>query len=414
LGYIPGSIPMPKLAKPLTETQVRNAKPREKTYKLFDGGGLYIEVPVVGSKRWRFKYSFDGREKLLAFGIYPDVSLSDARAHHADARKLVRNGQDPSALRKAAKPQAVASRTFRSIAEEWIDKKKRSWSSDHVERVRTSLERDAYPALGTRDIATIQIGDMLSVLRAVEARGALETASRIGQRCASIFTYAKQTGRCEINPASDLGGVIQQRKVTHRPALARADIAEFLRNLDSYDGIKSETRLGLRLLMLTFVRTGELRGARWSEINFDDAEWRIPAERMKMGDPHVVPLARQTIAALRELEKYTSWSELLFPGSDGQKPISENTLLFALYRMGYHGRATGHGFRALASTCLNELGWNPDVIERQLAHLERNKVRAAYNRATYMEDRRKMMQAWADFIDAQRGRNVVPLRKKSG
>ncbi|MDR3388917.1 MAG: integrase arm-type DNA-binding domain-containing protein [Rudaea sp.] len=397
---------MPKLAKPLSETQVRNAKARDKTYKLFDGGGLYVEVPTVGSKRWRFKYSFEGREKLLSFGTYPDVSLSDARENRDDARKLVRNGQDPSALRKAAKPQAIASRTFQSIAEEWLEKKRLSWSEKHVKKVRTSLERDAFPAIGSRDVATIQIADMLDVLRKVEARGALDVAARIGQRCASVFKFAKQTGRCSVNPASELSGVVKQRKVVHRAALSRADIPEFLRNLESYDGIRSETRIGLRLLMLTFVRTGELRGALWSEINFDDAEWRIPAERMKMGDAHVVPLARQTIDALKELQTYTSWSQFLLPNDDGLKPISENTMLFALYRMGYHGRATGHGFRALASTCLNEMGWNPDVIERQLAHLERNKVRAAYNRATYLVERRKMMQAWADFIDTQRERNV--------
>lgn len=392
---------MPRLAKPLTETQIKSAKAREKNYKLFDGGGLYIEVPSVGSKRWRFKYSFDGREKLLALGIYPEVTLAEARDHREQARRLVRNGQDPSALRKAAKPQAIADRTFRVIAEEWLDKKRVTWSANYVDKVRTSLARDAYPALGNRDIGSIKIADMLSVLRAVEARGALETASRVGQRCASVFRYAKQTGRCETNPASELSGVIKRRKVVHRAALQRSQIPEFLSKLAAYDRFEPETRLGLRLLMLTFVRTGELRGARWSEFDLEGGEWRIPGERMKMGDEHVVPLARQTLSVLRELQKYTSWSPLLFPGRDGEKPISENTWLYALYRLGYHGRATGHGFRALAATWLNEQGWNADAVERQLAHLERNKVRASYIRGPYMQERKAMMQAWANFIERQ-------------
>ena len=253
---------------------------------------------------------------------------------------------------------------------------------------------------------------MLAVIRAVEARGALDVAARVVQRCANVFRFAILTGRCTSNPASELRGVIKQRKVEHRAALGRVDIPEFLAKLKAYDG-RAETRLGLRLLMLTFVRTGELRGARWSEIDLDRAEWRIPAERMKMKEEHIVPLATQTVAVLQELETFTAWSPLLFPGTkDGLKPVSENTWLFALYRMGYHGRATGHGFRALASTCLNELGWNPDVIERQLAHSQRNKVRAAYNRALYLADRRKMMQAWADFIDAQASNKVIALRSK--
>jgi integrase len=275
------------------------------------------------------------------------------------------------------------------------------------------LEADAYPTLGARDIASIQPTDMLAVVRAVEARGALDVAARVIQRCANVFRYGILTGRCVSNPASELRGVVKQRKVEHRAALSRAEIPEFLAKLKAYDG-RPETRIGLQLLMLTFVRTGELRGARWDEIDLDRAEWRIPAERMKMREEHIVPLASQTIKALSELQRFTAWSELLFPGtSDGLKPISENTMLYALYRMGYHGRATGHGFRALASTCLNELGWKGEVIERQLAHAERNKVRAAYNRAQYLAERRQMMQAWADFIDAQRTGKVVALKRKN-
>lgn len=407
---------MPKIAKPLTEVQLRNAKPRDKTYKLFDGGGLYVEVPTIGSRRWRFKYQFDGREKLISFGVYPEVSLAEARERRDDARKLVRNGQDPSAVRKAMKPETIESRTFRAVAEQWLAQKARSWSEQHVERVRTSLERDAYPAIGGRDIATIQVPDMLAVLRAVETRGALDVANRIGQRCACVFKYGMLTGVCSANPARELSGVVKQRKVVHRAALPQSEIPEFLGKLDNYDG-RPETRLGLKVAMLTFVRTESIINARWSEIDLDRAEWRIPAEHVKGKEKeHIVPLSRQAVETFKQLKKFTAWSELMFPGtSDGTKPISENTLLYALYRMGYHKRATVHGFRTLASTCLNELGWNADAIERQLQHVERDKVRAAYNRAQHLELRRKMMQAWADFIDAQCGKNIVPMRKtKSG
>jgi integrase len=405
---------MPRIAKPLTETQVRNAKPRGKSYKLFDGAGLFLEVPDVGNRRWRFKYRFEGKEKLLAFGLYPEISLADARARRDDARKLVRNGQDPSVIRREQKAAGEGNdvSSFRAIAEEWLSKKQDTWTAYHLGNVRSSLERDVYPSIGDKSISTIQPTHILAIVRAVETRGALDVAARVIQRCSNILRYGVMTGRCTSNPAAELRGVVKQRKVTHRAAISRAEIPEFLTKLESYDG-RPETRIGLRLLMLTFVRTNELRGARWSEINFDSAEWRIPAERMKMNDEHIVPLAKQSISALRELQKFTGYSELMFPGADGIKPISENTMLYALYRMGYHGRATGHGFRALASTCLNELGWKGEVIERQLAHAERNKVRAAYNRAQYVAERRLMMQAWADFIDAQRSGKVVALKRKN-
>jgi integrase len=398
----------------LTETQVRNAKPREKAYKLFDGAGLFLEVPTAGNRRWRFKYRFDGKEKLLAFGVYPDVSLSEARERRDDARKLVRNGRDPSEVRRELKAAGEGGdrSSFRAVAEEWLSKKQGTWTPYHLGNVRSSLERDVYPSIGDKSIKTIQPTQMLSIIKAVETRGALDVAARVVQRCSNIFRHGVMTGRCTSNPAAELRGVVTQRKVTHRAAISRAEIPEFLTKLENYDG-RPETRIGLRLLMLTFVRTNELRGARWSEIGFDKAEWRIPAERMKMHLEHIVPLAKQSVTALLELQKFTGYSELMFPGADGIKPISENTMLYALYRMGYHGRATGHGFRALASTCLNELGWKGEVIERQLAHAERNKVRAAYNRAQYLAERRQMMQAWADFIDAQRTGKVVALKRKN-
>ncbi len=408
---------MPRSVRPLTETQVRNAKPKAKTYKLFDGAGLFLEVPSAGNRRWRFKYRFEGREKLLSFGLYPDVTLADAREARDDARKIVRNGHDPSDVRRVQKTAVEhdAQNAFESIAREWLEKKSDSWESSHVARVRTSLERDAFPSIGARNIASIQPTDMLAIIRAIEARGALDVAARVIQRCANVFRYSILTGRSATNPASELRGVVKQRKVKHRAAISLAELPEFLTKLAVYDG-RPETRIGLRLQMLTFLRPGELRGGLWEEINFDRAEWRVPAERMKMSEEHIVPLSTQTIAALHDLQTYTAWSPLMFPGvGSGDKPMSENTLLFALYRMGYHGRATGHGFRSLASTCLNELGWDTDVIERQLAHTERNKVRAAYNRAQYLAERRKMMQAWADFIDAQGNHKVVAMRrKKSG
>jgi integrase len=404
----------------LTDKALKAAKPRERAYRLFDGGGLYIEVAPnatrTSGRYWRFKYRYAGKEKRLALGVYPDVSLTEARSNLDKARALLRDGVDPSTDRKTVRREqrVRAENTFEAVAREWIEVNRDRWIPSHVDNVRRTLEADAFPTLGDRPLAEVTAAEVLDCIKAVERRGALDVASRVAQRCAAVFRHGILTGRCKTNPATELRGSLKRARVKHRAALSREDLPEFLTKLDAYTG-RPETKLATRLLLLTFVRTGELRGARWSEVNLDGAEWRIPAERMKMGEPHVVPLSRQAVEALRELHRFTGRGELLFPHvSKPELPMSENTVLYALYRMGYHNRATGHGFRALASTVLNETGWRPDVIERQLAHAERNKVRAAYNRASYMDERRKMMQAWADFIEGEHTGNgkVEPIGRQ--
>jgi integrase len=401
---------------PLTDTKVRSLRARDSVYRIADGNGLAIEVRPTGARLWRYRYRFNGRASMLGLGEYPAVSLADARTARDKARRLVDAGTNPAQARRddARERRASADNTFKAVALEWIERTEGRWTSHHAADVRRSLEQEAFPAIGGRPVSSITPGEVIDCLRAIEKRDAIEVAHRTAQRIAAVFRYAVNTGRATFNPAADLRGVLKTRKVTHLKAMPRDDLPEFLRKLETYDG-RPETRIGLRLLALTFVRTGELRGARWSEIDLDKAEWRIPAERMKMREEHVVPLSTQSVAAIRELQAFTGRTQLLFPGrSKAHKPVSENTFLFALYRLGYHGRATGHGFRALASTTLNEHGWQPDVIERQLAHAERNKVRAAYNRAQYLPERRKMMQAWADYLDTLRtGANVVPIKRKA-
>ncbi|HEY0179821.1 MAG TPA: integrase arm-type DNA-binding domain-containing protein [Dokdonella sp.] len=401
----------------LTDTKLRALRPRDAVYRVADANGLAIEVRPTGSRLWRYRYRFAGKASMLALGEYPAVSLADARTARDEARRLLDKGINPSQARRADERErrASARNTFKTVALEWIDRMGGMWTAHHSADVWRSLEQEAFPAIGSRPVSEVTPSEVIDCLRKIEARGAIEVAHRTAQRIASVFRYAVNTNRATFNPAADLRGVLKTRKVTHLAAMPREELPDFLRKLETYDG-RPETRIGLRLLALTFVRTGELRGAYWTEIDFNKAEWRVPAERMKMREEHVVPLSVQAIAALRELQAFTGRAPLLFPGrSNAHKPVSENTFLFALYRLGYHGRATGHGFRALASTTLNEQGWPPDVIERQLAHAERNKVRAAYNRAQHLPERRKMMQAWADYLDSLRtAKNVVPIKRRAG
>jgi integrase len=399
---------------PLTNTQISKCKPKQQPYKLSDSGGMFLLVHPNGSKYWRLKYRLHGKEKTLALGVYPDVSLAQARENRDTAKKEIKNGTDPVLKRRDEKHLALlkSENTFEAVTKEWHSQQKNKWTTDHAERVFKSLEDEAFPSLGTKPISEITGKDVLAVIRKIEKRGSLETASRVLQRITSVFRYAVQTGRMEINPATELRGTIKTRKVEHRPALNAKDMPEFLNKLDSYKGDQI-TNLALKLLLLTFVRPGELRGARWAEFDLDKAEWRIPAERMKMRHEHIVPLSQQALSILEQLKPLTGNSELLFPNRNGQgKPICENTLLYAMYRLGYHRTATAHGFRATASTILNEQGWKPDVIERQLAHAEKNKVRAAYHRSEYLADRKKMMQHWADYLDSLRnGANVVNIKR---
>jgi len=397
----------------LSDIAIRNAKPGDKDAYLFDGGGMFLLIKPNGAKWWRLKYRHGGKNKLLSLGVYPETGLKQAREERDKARELLRQGIDPSTARKREKQalRGACVDSFEAVAREWHGKQAVRWDAGHASRVLVSLEKDAFPDLGAMPVKEITAQDLLCAMRKIEARGAHETAGRVLQRCSAVFRYAIVTGKSTSNPADALKGALTTQKVVHRPALTAAELPEFLELLDAYQGHR-QTALAIRLLMLTFVRPGELRGARWEEFDLEAAEWRIPAERMKMRDPHIVPLSRQALEVLAELRTMNGAYALVFPGAKPSQPISENTVLYALYRMGYHSRATGHGFRATASTILNEMGHPPDVIERQLAHVERNKVRAAYNRAQYLPERRKLMQVWADYLDGLKaGAKVIPIRK---
>lgn len=387
---------------PLTDIAIKNAKPENKLYKIADGGGLCLLVHPAGGKWWRYRYRFGGKEKSLALGTYPDVSLADARERHYQARKALSAGNDPMEVKQEVRRVKLLKleTTFEVIAREWHENNLHTWGKTHGANVIKRLETDMFPKLGNRPITAISTPELLSVLRLVEKRDALDLCRTIAQYCTRIFAYAIATGRAERNPSIDLRGALKTPVTKHHAHLKAADLPEYLKKLNAYDG-DIQTRLGLKMLLLTFVRTTELRGMEWTEIDFDKADWRVPAERMKMKDPHIVPLSTQAITVLRELQEHHGSNKFVFPQQyKPSKIMSENAMLYALYRMGYRSRTTGHGFRATASTILNENSFMPDVIERQLAHIERNKVRAAYNHAQYLPERRKMMQWWGDYIDA--------------
>jgi integrase len=395
----------------LSDRQVKQVKPRDKDFKLADEKGMFLLVKKNGSKYWRLKYRFEGKEKMLALGVYPDVSLKDARDKRSDARTLIAKGVDPSEVRKVGKQinKLKAENTFESIAREWWKNQKGSWTESYTDRVMNSFEVDIFPQFGDKPVIDIDPQEVLAAIRKVEGRGALDVSGRLLQRCSRVFRYAIQTGRATLNPAGDLQGVLETRKVIHQPSLPSTELPEFFERLNAYEGT-IQTRLALRFLLLTFVRPGELRGAKWEEIDLDAKEWRIPAERMKMNTEHIVPLSKQAISVLETLRPITAQYELVFPGERRRnKPISENTLLVALYRMGYKNRATPHGFRATASSILNEQSFNRDAIERQLSHQERNQVRGAYtHHAEYLKERKKIMQWWADYLDdLEHGTNVI-------
>lgn len=387
----------------LNAATVKNAKPGEKDYKLFDGGGLYLLVKKNGSKYWRFKYRYRGKEKLLALGVYPVLHLKDARTKHLDAKRLLAEGVDPNQEKQRLTNEAKAKNrdTFENVAWEWWDVSREEWSAEHARRVWGSLEKDVLPYIGSRPIQDITAPELLTVLRRVESRDALDLASRLLQHSNSIFRYAIQTGKSRNNPAADLVGVLKTRKVQHQASLSRMELPGFMKALENYEG-NVETTLAVKLLIYTFVRPGELRGAKWSEFDLARKEWRIPGERMKMKTPHIVPLSDHVLELLEELQALTGRYEFLFPGErNRRKPISENTITFAIYRLGYKGKATGHGFRATASSILNEEGFNRDAIERQLAHMERNDVRAAYtHHAEYLSERKEIMSWWANYLHA--------------
>lgn len=383
--------------------------------KHFDGGGLYLELTAAGGRYWRLKYRITGKEKRLALGVYPAVSLKDARELAAQARQAIQAGDDPGELRKVAKAKAVheAVNTFRAVAYEWMEHQAARWTDETRERIRASLEADILKTMGVRPLASIQPIEVMNAIKGIEARGAGEQAGRVLQRVKAIFRWAVIHRRIDSNPMLDLvqSEILKPREVQHRAALAEKEIPAFMAQLAQYEG-DPHTIHALRLLMLTATRPGEVRGACWGEVDMSAALWTIPAERMKMRQEHRVPLSRQALELLESMQKFSGDSELIFPSPYYRsKPLSENTFNSAMARMGYKNAATAHGFRALFSTVANESGWRADVIERQLAHKERNEVRAAYHRSTYMEERTKLLQWWADYLDGRSAGNVVQLRR---
>lgn len=385
--------------------------------KHFDGGGLYLELTKAGGRYWRLKYRHGGKEKLLALGVYPAVSLKAARDATGDARTVLQAGDDPGGLRKAGKVKAAheSANTFEAVARDWMQHQASRWEPVTSERIAASFEGHIFPALGARPLASIKPGEIMAAVKRIEAGGAGDQASRVLQRVKSVYRWAVTHERIESNPMLDLvpSEILKPRQVNHRPALADRELPEFLRKLDAYEG-DAHTVRALRLLMLTATRPGEVRGARWAEFDLEAALWVIPAERMKMRTEHRVPLSRQALEVLRTMEPLSGGRELVFPSPFyPSKSLSENTFNSAMARMGYKGSATAHGFRALFSTVANECGWNPDVIERQLAHVERNGVRAAYHRSTYTSDREKLLQWWADYLDGRKASKVVKMPKRA-
>lgn len=406
-----GKIPPASTPMKLTATAVRNAKPKEKPYKLGDGGGMFLLVNPNGSKYWRLKYRILGKEKLLALGVYPDVSLSEARQGRDEARKLLANDTDPSEFKKVSKQKQLlnSENSFESITREWHKKQSNTWSEGYSKKILDRFEKEVFPHIGNKPISDVNAPVLLAVLRRIESRGVIDTAHRIHQNCGQVFRYAVATGRAERDPSVDLRGALTPVNLKHHASITDpVKVGCLLRAIDGYDGFYA-IKSALRLAPLLFVRPGELRHAEWSEVDLVKAEWRIPAEKMKMKELHIVPLSVQALAILEELQPLTGNGQYLFPSiRTNRKPISENTINSALRKLGYtKEEMTGHGFRSMASTLLNEQGFNKDWIERQLAHAERDNVRAAYNYAEYLPERKKMMQQWADYLDSLRNEKKV-------
>lgn len=391
---------------PLTDAAVRNAVPRDKPYRLADSAGLYLEVSPAGGKYWRFKYRFGGKEKRLALGVYPAIGLKEARVRRDAARKLLADGIDPSVHRKVQKAATVerASNSFETVAREWFCKQAPAWAASHADKIMQRLEKNVFPWLGGRPIAEITAPELLTVLRRIEGRGALDTAHRAHQNCGQIFRYAVATGRAERDPSGDLRGALQPSKHENFAAITDpAKVGELLRAIDAFKGT-FVVRCALLLAPLLFVRPGELRKAEWDGFDLDRAEWRYFVTKTKT--EHTVPLASQAVAVLRELVDLTGSGRYVFPGRDPKKPMSEAAVNAALRRMGYDTKTemTGHGFRAMARTILHEeLHIKPEVIEHQLAHKVPDALGTAYNRTRFMKERREMMQRWADYLEELKG-----------
>lgn len=397
----------------LTDTKIRIAKPRVKPYKLSDQGGLYLFVSSTGGKSWRYDYRLAGKREGLTIGRYPETTLSEARKRHAEARRQAEKGASPALQKQQAKrlKSEAQANTFRAIADKWyaelVPHRSRAWRTLN----HRWLAKEVYPAIGSMDAKGVTPADVLAIIRGMEARGIARSADHVRQMVSRVFQYAIRNLHVEFDPAQSLKGVLMLPRVKSYTPLNAKDIPAFVEAVDAYHG-KLATKIAVKLILYTFVRKCELLRATWDEVDFERAEWRIPAERMKMGEPHIVPLSRQALECFRTLTMLACGSPQVLPHhGDPHKPMSPSTVNKMFGIMGYVGRFTPHGLRATASTILNEQGFKPDVIERQLAHTERNRIRAAYNRAEYLDERRAMMQAWADYIDALRsGSNVVAIR----
>ena len=397
----------------LTARQVETAKPKEKSYKLFDGGGLYLEVTAKGSRYWRMKYRFGGKEKRLAFGVFPTVTLAEAREMRNQAKKVFAAGGDPGEIKKEEKAiqKLNTGNTFEAIAREWHKSKADRWSLRYRDEIIDTFEKDIFPYIGKRPIAEIKPLELLETLRKMEKRGALEKMRKVRQRCGEVYRYAIITGRAEYNPAPDLATALTPPKKQHFPFLTSEELPYFLKDLAGYTG-SVITKTATKIILLTAVRTQELRFARWQDIDLEKGIWEIPAEVMKMKRPHVVPLSKQVIELFNSLKPLSGHYELVFIGrNDHRKPISKESVNQVIELLGYKGRLTGHGFRHTMSTILHEKGYNSAWIETQLAHIDKNAIRGTYNHAQYMDGRREMMQWYADYMDELEGSldNVVSV-----
>lgn len=400
----------------LTARQVDTAKPKEKPYKLSDGGGLYLEVAPNGSRYWRMKYRINGKEKRLSFGVYPIISLAVARDEREKAKRVLATGGDPGEVKKAGKLAQKLSieNTFEAIAREWHKSKADRWSLRYRDEIIDTFEKDIFPFIGKRPIAEIKPMELLETLKRMEKRGALEKMRKVRQRCGEVFRYAIITGRAEYNPAPDLASALTPPKKQHFPFLTAQELPYFLTDLAGYTG-SIITKTATRIIMLTGVRTQELRFARWQDIDLDKGMWNIPPEVMKMKRPHVVPLSTQVVDLFDSLKPITGAYPLVFIGrNDHRKPISKESVNQVIELLGYKGRLTGHGFRHTMSTILHEQGYNSAWIETQLAHVDKNTIRGTYNHAQYLEQRREMLQWYGDFMDGLAAMGTtVDIRKKA-
>ena len=390
-----------RIPSKLTDIQIKNAKPKDKPYKLSDGGGLYVLIGINGSKYWRMKYRYRGKEKALSLGVYPVVTLATARDLTNAARKDIDEGKDPVREKKLNKLKQH-NNLFKDIAKLWWEKEKGAWTNDHARRVWLSIEKEIIPELGEIAVFSITTPECLDVIRKVEARGALDVASRVKQRMTSIFNFAISIGKANQNPTIHLTDVIKVRKIKHMKALDKKELPKFLNSLDTSTNLTDVVRYALQLQVLTFTRPGEIRFSCWDDINFEKKEWRIPKEKMKMKREHVVPLSKPAIIVLEKVKEISKDLPYVFPGyRDHHKPLSENALTYGIRKsLGFD--ATAHGMRTLASTTLNEKGFSPDAIERQLSHVEENKIRLTYNKYEYIKEREEMMQWWGDYLDKQK------------